>query len=86
MSQRNKIKKWIRRYKTPYLFIAPFFLLFIIFQLMPMVESVFYSFTDFDGLNEPDFIGLDNYKSLFNTKNYAFYDVLINTVIYLDCL
>ena len=49
---------------------------------MPMVESVFYSFTDFDGLNEPDFIGLDNYKSLFNTKNYAFYDVLINTVIY----
>lgn len=82
MINRNKIYKWIRRYKTPYLFIAPFFILFCTFQLMPMIESVYYSFTDFDGLNEPKLVGLKNYSSLFNLKNYAFYDSLKNTVIY----
>lgn len=80
--KQGKIRKWIRKYKTPYLFIAPFFILFFIFQMVPMIESLYYSFTDFDGMNTPKFIGLKNYRKLFNPKNYAFYDSLRNTAVY----
>ena len=69
--------------KSPYLFIAPHLILFIIFFLIPSVFGVLISFTDWDLFGIPTWVGLNNYKTiLFNqqsTFNAQFYNGLINT-------
>ena len=45
--------------------VAPFFLLFIIFTVLPVVLSVFLSLTNFNMLQMPDWVGTDNYIRLF---------------------
>ena len=66
-----------------YLFLLPFFLTFLIFQLYPMIYSVALSFTDshVDGLitYEGTFIKFDNYLSLW--KNEFFWQSIRNTFI-----
>ena len=47
-----------------YLFIAPYALVFALFYVAPLVISVFYSFTYFNILEPPRFIGLRNYINL----------------------
>ena len=51
--------------KTAYFMIAPFLLLFIVFTVLPVLLSVFLSFTDFNMLEMPDFKGIQNYLDLF---------------------
>jgi multiple sugar transport system permease protein len=60
-----------------YLFIAPVYLLYIIFVLIPVVVMVFLSFTKYDILSPAQFINFDNYIELFKDKR--FYTVLGNT-------
>jgi len=43
------------------LFVLPALALYVLFFIYPMLSSVYYGFTDWDGLNEPRFIGLDNF-------------------------
>jgi ABC-type sugar transport system permease subunit len=52
------------RSSTPYWFIAPFFIGFIIFQLLPILFSGILSFTSWDGMKAISFTGLDNFKDL----------------------
>lgn len=60
------------------IFCAPNIILFIIFFLIPAIMGVSYSFTDYNGLNRMHFIGLDNYRRLFQDVEY--YLVLLNTM------
>ncbi len=57
--------------KYGYFFIAPFFLSFLLFQLIPLASTVYYSFFSYfrDGRKwiGPTFAGLDNYRYLFST-------------------
>ncbi len=55
-----------RRY-TGLFYIAPWLLGFLIFQLYPFIASFCYSFTDYTLLNNPAFVGLKNYITLFTT-------------------
>lgn len=61
----------IRYAKWGYLFIAPFFIAFAVFQLIPLASTVYYSFFEYfrSGLKEigPNFVGLKNYAELFRT-------------------
>lgn len=66
---------------VPYLFLLPNMLIFGIYIIIPAIMGIYYSFTNFDGLNDPKFIGFDNYVKLF-TKDTKFVDALINTVKY----
>ncbi len=67
--------------KTSYLFIALPFALFFVFQLAPVLISFFWSFTDYDIVHSPRFVGLENYKNiLFNDP--LFWISIRNTVIY----
>ena len=50
---------------TAIIFFLPFFTLFCIFTIGPVVQSALYSFTNFDMVREAEFIGLDNFKTLF---------------------
>ncbi len=61
MQLRRKHKDWI----WAYLFIAPTVLGLYIFFLYPMVSSVFISFTKWNHLSAPQYIGAANYQQLF---------------------
>ena len=70
----------LKKYRAPYMFIAPFFILFIVFQLIPVIWTGYISFTEWGGLTSPKWIGLDNYRLLF--QDYMVKDALINTTTY----
>jgi putative chitobiose transport system permease protein len=66
---------------TPYLFLLPALVLLAIFVAYPIVSVVYYSFTDYDIVRPPVFIGLDNYRQLFADE--TFWKALRNSVVYL---
>ncbi len=70
--------KYIFKQKmTPYIFILPNLLIFLTFSIIPIVMGIFYSFTKWNGLNDPKFVGLDNYIKLISDK--SFHAILFNT-------
>jgi multiple sugar transport system permease protein len=54
-----------REAATGFAFILPWFLGFLIWNLVPVVTSLYLSLTDYDVLQPPTFIGLANYERLF---------------------
>ena len=66
--------------KTAFMFIAPAFILFTLFIIVPTVSSVYYSLTSWDGIS-PDikFIGLANYKEIFTSDRFG--NAMKNTII-----
>ena len=64
-----------------YLLLAPWLVGFLIMWLIPMVISIYYSFTDFNMLNTPSMIGVENYVRIF-TKDKSFWQSLKVTFIY----
>ena len=56
--------KKAKRSKMCYLFLFPYALIFTLFLVMPVVTSIFYSFTYYNILESPRFIGIQNYISL----------------------
>lgn len=72
--------KTLNKYKAPYLFILPFFLLFLVFQLIPAIWTFAISFTNWKGIGTPEFCGFGNYKKLLIDN--MFWDALMNTVVY----
>ena len=65
----KKPEKEISYAKYGYLFIAPFFIAFLIFQFIPLIQTIYYSFFEYfrSGLKwiGPNPVGLENYKALF---------------------
>ena len=59
---------------------APFLLVFIVFTVVPVLMSFFLSFTSFDMLQAPKFIGLQNYTNLFLNDD-VFLIALKNTFV-----
>ena len=68
---------WYRK-TDPWLFLIPTLLGLIVFRLGPIIGSFFLSFTDWDIIKKPRFLGLGNYKELFT--NPSFIQVLFNTL------
>ncbi len=67
----KKRRKSLSYAKWGYLFILPFFITYFIFSLIPMIDTVRYSFFEYyrSGIKEigPNFIGLENYFSLLHS-------------------
>lgn len=63
-----------------WLFVAPSMILFTIFFLVPLVLSIGYSFTNYDGWKTMDFVGASNYIKIL--KSAEFYKTLLRTIIY----
>lgn len=53
-----------------YIFAAPFIIGFLVFTLIPMCVSFYYSFTEYKITSAPKWIGLDNYITLLQDKNF----------------
>jgi len=54
----------LRRYRQFYLFIAPFFILFAVFGLYPLLFSLYLSFVKWDGLTPMHWVGLGNFRRM----------------------
>lgn len=63
-----------------YLFISPFFLLFLVFQLYPLIWSFALSFYKWNGLTQKVFVGLDNFRQLISDSQ--FWTTMYNTLWY----
>ncbi len=67
----NKANKSVSYAKWGYIFILPFFLAFLVFQLIPLISTIYYSFFEYyrSGLSVigPNFVGLKNYQALFRS-------------------
>ena len=62
------------------LFLSPWILGFLIFTFWPIVYSAYLSLTDYDVINDPNFVGLDNYATMMDDPKIAL--ALSNTFIY----
>jgi cellobiose transport system permease protein len=75
---RHRLSRWDVKV-SPYLYIAPFFILFGVVGLFPLLYTAYVSLFDWEaGADDPDFIGLDNFKELF--ADTQFWNALENTV------
>ncbi len=82
------------RHKEDYLFMAPYLLLFTVFTVIPVLVSIGLSFSYFNVLEPPRFIGLQNYFSLLlddnifilAVKNTLILSVITGPVSFLLCL
>lgn len=72
----NKLKRMNGRERTFLLITIPILALFFCFNTLPLIKGVIYSFTNFRGYGEFDWVGLQNYADLFTDarvgKSYLF--------------
>ncbi len=97
---RKDMTKWqwtlreMKIHKAGYFMVAPYYLIFMLFTVVPVVVSLLLSFTQFNMLEMPIFVGLDNYirllldddiflKACSNTLIFA---TMTGPVSYLLCL
>ena len=73
----KKRSKAVRYNKWGYIFLTPFILVYIVFQFIPMVTTIYNSFFEnyMSGLNQigPNFVGFDNYVKLFSQGDIWIY-------------
>lgn len=81
MKPKKGIFTIINEQKWSYIFIAPAVLLFVIFVVGPLVASFYWSFTEYNGIHPPKWIGLDNYKNIF-LNDPRFWKSIRNTIFY----
>lgn len=83
MKGKSKSKKVYRTKDnlTGYLLLSPWLFGFLLMWLVPAVISMYYSFTNFNLLNVPEFIGISNYTRIF-TQDDTFWQALKVTFVY----
>lgn len=66
---------------APWLFLAPGILMFTVYVIIPIFQSMNISFYAWDGLGQREWVGMENYVELMDDE--AFYTALKNNVIWL---
>jgi ABC-type sugar transport system permease subunit len=74
----KRLRNWVGGSFAPYLFILPFFLVFIAFGLFPLGYALRLSFTHWHGVGIPRWIGLSNYTFLLTDS--GFWESIYNSV------
>ena len=73
--------KLVGKKTAPYRYLAPTLILMIVFMVVPICMVIGYSFVDRAVVSQnPAFVGLDNYKTLFADSQY--WNAVINTIIF----
>lgn len=68
--KRTGARRYPRNWKWGVLFICPWIIGFLSLQLYPLLQSLFFSFTDFSILSDGKWIGIQNYVNLFKKDRY----------------
>lgn len=84
----------IKKHKECYFMLAPFYIIFGVFVIAPIAIAIFFSLTDFNMLQTPEFTGLSNYLTLFfeddvfltALKNTLIFAVITGPISYFACL
>ncbi len=84
----------IYKNRASYLMLAPYFILFFFFTVLPVLMSMVLSFTNFNVLEMPDFVGWKNYIKLLleddifmiSLKNTLLFAVITGPISYMLCL
>src|ERR1041384_3857739 len=63
-TRRGRSMRWIET-RAALLFISPWLIGFLVFTAWPVVNSAYLSLTDYDVINDPSYVGFDNYVTLF---------------------
>lgn len=79
--RKTDLKGWIQKNKTGYLFLLPFLILFTAFTIVPVAVSMGTSFTNYNMIQTPGFVGVENYKYLILDDD-VFLKALSNTLIF----
>lgn len=78
-SQRGRLLNRLDLRLTPYVFVLPFFVLFAIFGVYPIIYTFWIAMTDRSPLNATiSFVGVDNFVELF-TNDPQFWNAVVNT-------
>lgn len=64
-----------------YVMLLPFFVLFFVFTILPVISSIFLSVTSFNLLETPQFVGLNNYIKLF-LEDEIFVKAISKTIVF----
>ncbi len=72
----------ITKKSTPYLFLLPYLLLFTVFIIIPTGMAVLLSFTNYNAVQTPQFVGLTNYINLLTQDTIFLQYVLPNTILF----
>lgn len=72
-------RRW-REARPALLFLSPWIIGFLVFTAWPMLYSAYLSLTDYDVINDPSFVGLDNYARLASDEKLLL--ALENTAVY----
>jgi len=81
MPYKKSLFKELIQQRYSYLFIAPTIILFMVFVLIPVIASFFLSFTRYNILSAPQWVGWDNYRQIF-FHDPRFWKALKNTALY----
>jgi lactose/L-arabinose transport system permease protein len=73
------LRQRVWNYRHFYLFISPFFILFAVFGLYPILFSLYLSLVKWNGLTDRVFVGFENFRKLF--QDPYFYHAIWNTLI-----
>ncbi len=85
--------KDVKRDKHLYVLLAPYVVLFLMFTVLPVAISIFFSFTNFNMLEAPQWVGWENYSKLLwnddvfliGLKNTMIFAVITGPVSYIAC-
>lgn len=71
----------LRKQLIPYSFLLPSLIILSVFGLIPFLQGIYFSFTEYPLLRAPSFVGFDNYIRMFNDG--IFIESLKNTFVYM---
>ena len=77
----KKAKVFFAKYGTCYAFLSFWLILFIVFTIIPIAMAVGFSFTNFDMVQTPHWIGADNYLRMFLDDD-VFIKAFMNTMLF----
>lgn len=77
----NNLFQEIKKKKTSYFMMFPFLTFFFIFTILPVIAAFFLSFTEYDMVQAPQWLGLENYLRMFLNDEY-FIVAVKNTFIF----
>lgn len=71
----------LNRQKLSFLFISPALILFLVFVIIPIFTSLYWSFTEYNVLQPPRWVGWQNYQEIL-FQDTRFWKAIANTVLY----
>lgn len=77
----KSVMNFFKKYGNDYFFLSFWLIIFAVFTLVPICLAVGYSFTNFDMVQTPDFVGLSNYLRMFLDDD-IFVKAFMNTMLF----